>query len=247
MRLVLISLIGAAGLASAALAQPAEPQTPASDSTPVPAPAQPAPAPTPPTSTPMAPAAAQPVPAPMAPGTPAPPAPEAAAPEAPPPPPAPPTDPAAIAALNTLEQVCIPSANGGNLAQIAKAQGFRKSGDNFVMKQREFQLIVLSSAGNPTQCHVDIIHAVDLQAPARPIVLALHDWAAVERDWSVYRNDKSVISGSEFTTRSWEHAGDGKSEGLVLTTIRKADGSPMKGNADTSEMIYSVTKTAPGT
>ncbi len=230
MRLVLISLVGAAGLASGAMAQTADPQAPTPASTAVPAPATAQPAPPPPISAP-------------APG--AGPATEPPAP-VPAPPPAPPTDPTAIAALSTLERVCLPSASGGDLAQLAKAEGFRKSGDNFVMKGRDFQLTVLSSVGNPTQCHVDIIHPVDIEAPARPIVLALHDWAAVERDWSVYRNDKSVIGGSEFTTRSWEHSGDGKSEGLVLTTIRRADGSPMKGKSDTSEMIYSITKTAPG-
>jgi hypothetical protein len=147
--------------------------------------------------------------------------------------------------LGTLERVCLPAAGGGNLAQLAKAQGFRKSGDSWVMKQREYQLTILSAAGNPNQCQVDIVHPVDPEAPAKAIVIALHNWAAIERDWSVYRNDKNVAGDSEFTTRSWEHSGDGKNEALVLTTTRRANGAPARGSADTSEMIYSISKAQP--
>jgi hypothetical protein len=181
----------------------------------------------------------------------APPAPPAAeAPPAPPPPPppppappAPPTDPAAIAALNVLESVCIPAANGGDLAKLAKAAGYRKYGDNYVYHQGTFQFTILSPGSNPTQCHVDLVHPVYPQAPAAPLVVALHNWAAISRGWTLYRNDKNVDSGQEFTTRSWEHSADGKNEAIVLTTVRKADGTPSHGNADTSMMIYSVTKT----
>ena len=87
-----------------------------------------------------------------------------------------------------------------------------------------------------------MIHPVDLEAPAAPIIVALHNWAAVEHGWSLYRNDKNVDAGQEFTTRSWEHGADGKNEALVFTTMRKPDGTPSQGNADTSQMIYSVTK-----
>ncbi len=129
------------------------------------------------------------------------------------------------------------------MAQIAKAAGFRKSGDNFVRKAPGYQLTVQSNAYNPTQCHVDIVHAVDVDAPAKSLVVALHNWAAVSRGWDLYRNDKSVQGAQQFTTRSWEHSADGKNEALVLTTVRKPDGKPMKGESDTSMMIYNATKT----
>src|SRR5665213_2621207 len=153
------------------------------------------------------------------------------------------TDPTAIAVLNALERVCIPLVQGGDLAKIAKSIGYRKSGDNWSMKQPGYQLTVLAKGSNPGQCHVDITQPIDREAPANPIVIALHNWAAVSRDWTLYRNDKNVNGAQEFTTRSWEHSGDGKNEALVLTTIRKADGTPSQRNADTSEMIYSETKT----
>jgi hypothetical protein len=142
-----------------------------------------------------------------------------------------------------LETVCIPAANGQNLASLAKAAGYRKAGDNFVLKQPGYQFTILPQGSNPTQCHVDIVHPVDPESPGKPLVIALHNWAVLDHSWTLYRNDKNVSGPSEFTTRSWENNAADKSEGLVLTTIRKADGSPTQHNADTSEMIYSATKT----
>jgi hypothetical protein len=225
MRLALVSLLAFASLAPLALAQTPAPMIPPADVATPPAPPPPVPPPAP-----EAAPAPSPAPAP------------APAPEAPPPPPAAPTDPAAIALQNVLEAVCIPAANGGDLAKLAKAAGYHKYGDNYVYKQASFQFTILAPGANPTQCHVDLVHPVYPQAPAAPLVVALHNWAAVSRGWTLYRNDKNVDAGQEFTTRSWEHSADGKNEALVLTTIRKPDGSPMHGNTDTSMMIYSVTK-----
>ncbi len=167
-----------------------------------------------------------------------------AAPEAPPPPPAPPTDPAAIGVLAALDNICVPLVDGGDVGKLTKANGFRKSNDAWVTKQKSYQITLQPQGSNPDQCHLDIVSPVDPEAPAKPIVLALHDWAAVTRSWSLYRNDKTVQSNQEFTTRSWEHDEPGKHQALVLTTIRKADGSPMKGSSDTTQLIYSSTKTS---
>ena len=246
MRLVIASLLAIASVAPSAFAQTAA--TPADAAAPAAPAVQPAPAApptTPPATPPAAPATTPATPgAPTAPESAAPPAaPAVAAPETPPAPPPAPTDPTAIALLNALEHVCIPAASGGNLNQIAKAAGYRKSGENWVLKQPGFQFTVLAQGSNPTQCHVDLIHPIYPEAPAAPLVVALHNWAAISRGWSLYRNDKSVDVGQEFTTRSWEHSADGKNEALVITTVRKADGAPAMRNADTSMMIYSVTKT----
>jgi hypothetical protein len=195
------------------------------------------PAAPPPAATPAAPPSAAPAPATQAPAP-------APAPEAPPPaPPAPPTDPVAIAVLGVLQSVCIPAANGGNLAQLAKAAGYRKNdNDDWVLRQRDYNLKIENPGSNPNQCHVDVVHPADLEAPGRPIIVALHEWAAVSNGWSLYRNDKSIQDGVEYTTRSWTHDADGKSESLVFTTQRKADGTPMQRNADQSQLIYAVVK-----
>ena len=256
MRLALASLIALTGFAPAALAQTEAPTAaaapPAMTAPPAMAPPTPPSAPTPaPTSpAPTSPAMAPPVsPSATAPGPTPPPAPEAApaapeAPPAPPPPPPAPTDPAAIGVVSALETICMPLVDGGDINKLTKAAGFRRSGDNWVMKQKTYTLTLIPPGSNPNQCHVDIIHPVDPEAPAKPIVVALHNWAAVTRGWTLYRNDKNVETGREFTTRSWENDADGKHSALVLTTIRKADGSPSRGGADTSQMIYSATKTA---
>ncbi|MEJ0065713.1 MAG: hypothetical protein WDM85_09995 [Caulobacteraceae bacterium] len=78
--------------------------------------------------------------------------------------------------------------------------------------------------------------------PARPIIIALNDWAAVERGWSLYRNDKNVQGTTQFTTRSWQLDWNGQEQSLVFTTMRKPDGTPAKGAQDTSQLIYGVLK-----
>ncbi len=226
MRLALASLMALSGLAPAALAQDATAPAP---------PAAPPPAMTPAPSAPVTPAASG------APAAPEPGAMPEAAPPAPPPPPPAPTDPAAIGVLSALETLCVPLVDGGDINKLTKAAGFRKSGDGYVMKQKTYQLTLIPPGSNPNQCHIDVVHPVD---PAGPIVVALHNWAAVSRGWTLYRNDKNVDAGQEYTTRSWETDADGKHSAMVFTTIRKADGSPSKGTADTSQLIYSATKTA---
>ncbi|HEY2178836.1 MAG TPA: hypothetical protein VGH15_09670 [Caulobacteraceae bacterium] len=220
MRLMLASLIAAVGVAPFALAQTTPPAAPS------PTAAQPAAPPATATPTPAAPAEVAPSP-----------------PPAPPAPPPPPTDPAAIALLSTIQSVCQPALNsGGDLNKLARAAGYRKSGENYVMSGRGFKFTILNPGSNPDQCHIDMIHPVDPQAPAAPIVVALHNWAAVERGWSLYRNDKNVTAGEELTTRSWENTANGRHEALVITTFRHPDGRPMQGSNDTSTVIYSSDK-----
>ena len=119
----------------------------------------------------------------------------------------------------------------------------KKSRDVWVLKGPTYQFTVNAPGSNPHSCIVDIIHPVDSEAPGKPIVVALHNWAAVTRGWDLYRNDKGVVGGQQITTRSWENAADGNSYALVLTTFRKADGTPLRGATETSQMIYSVNKT----
>jgi len=141
-----------------------------------------------------------------------------------------------------LQNVCIPAAAGGNWDQLAKSNGFRKNRDGWGRRDKTFQLQINNPGANPTQCHVNITHPVDPEAPGRAIVIALHDWAAVLRGWTLYRNDKSVQGSQEYTTRSWEHDDGPKHEALVLTTVRMANGAPAGRGGDTSQMIYDLVK-----
>jgi hypothetical protein len=234
MRLALVSLMALAASANA-FAQTAAAPPPA------------AAAPAPPAAT-MSPPDAATAPAP-APTTPAPATGDTAsaapaAPPAPPPPPPDPTDPTAIAVLDVLKNVCIPAANGGDLAQLAKADGMRKNNDlTFSKKQKDFTLTIQNPGSNPNQCHVVVTHPADLESPGRPIIVALNDWAGVKNGWSLYRNDKNVQEGVQFTTRSWQLDWNGTEQSLVFTTKRKPDGTPLHQNTDESELIYGVMKT----
>jgi hypothetical protein len=249
MRLAIVSLMalaaGANAFAQTPAAAPAANTAPAPAATPAPPPPPPAaPAPQAAPPAPAAPSAgAQPVTAPPGATTPTAETPPPPSPPPPPPPPPPPTDPTAIAVLDVLQKVCIPAAGGGNFAQIAKGYGLRKQGDyNWVEKQKDFTLTVEDPGSNPTQCHVDLVHPADVEAPGRPIIIALNDWAAVERGWSLYRNDKNVQGTTQFTTRSWQLDWNGQEQSLVFTTMRKPDGTPSKGTQDTSQLIYGVQK-----
>jgi hypothetical protein len=147
--------------------------------------------------------------------------------------------------MSVLQDICIPAANGGDLTKLAKAGGYRKSGDNWTLRQRDFTLTIEPQGGtNLNQCHVDVTHPVDQEAPARPIIVALNDWAVTVHGWTLYRNDKSVQGDSEYTTRSWRHDGGGKSESVVFWTQRHPDGTPLQRGVDTSQLIYAVLKSA---
>jgi hypothetical protein len=241
MRLALVSLIALTATAATAVAQPASPPPPAAPAAGAPA-ASPAPAAAgAPAST--AASATPDASAPPAGPTTLPPLPdEPQAPVMPATPPPPPTDPTAIAVLSVLTNVCIPAANGGDTGQLAKANGFRKTSDTWTLRQSAYTLVVENPGTNPNQCHVDVTHAAIPDAPGREIVVALHNWAELTNGWSLYRNDKSVQAGAEYTTRSWQKDTNGKSEGLAFITTRKADGTPTQRTNDTSQLIYSQTK-----
>ncbi len=91
----------------------------------------------------------------------------------------------------------MPAVSGGNMDKLTKTAGYRKSGENYVMRGKGFQLTVLAPGSNPGTCHVDIISPVDPEAPAKPLVVALHNWAAVSRGYTLYRNDKNVTGAQE--------------------------------------------------
>ena len=64
----------------------------------------------------------------------------------------------------------------------------------------------------------------------------------VDENFAFY--GKTLTGAQELTTRSWEHDSPPNHEALVITTYRKADGTPSQHSADTSTMIYSLTKMA---
>lgn len=224
MRQAFVSLIAAAAVAAPAMAQEATPAVPPAPPAPTETPAMPAEP-----SLPQADPSTQTVPAVQTP----PPAPVV---EAPPPPPAVPTEPTTIRTLSLIETLCMPLAQGGDPASVTKSLGFRKKRDTYTLKvDRTTEFAVTPSASNPNVCTMQIDHPMGVD---KDITVGLHDWA-VARGFTLYRNDEFTTDMKRHT-RSWEKTTDGRTEALVMITIRKPDGSPFSRNADRTTVMYSV-------
>ncbi len=223
MRLALLSLT-AATIATAALAQEA------------PAPAAP-PAAAPPMAAPMTAPAADPMAAPAAPAA----APVAEAPPAPPPQELTPlpTDPLGLAIIDTIEKVCVPSVAGGDLAKIAKANGFamKKKLWTKALAQKPYQIVVQNkSSANPTTCGLVIDLPID---GSQTLVTGLHGWASHHEPVLQLRSPFSMdYPGLKRTTVSWETTAAGPFTGMSFISLKKTDGKPVLKAADQAELLY---------
>lgn len=234
MRSALLSLLAAAALVGApALAQPTDTATPATPATPAPPAATvPTTAPAVPTPTPATPAAppapAAPSAVPAAPAAPAVPAAPAA-----PPAPEPVTDPLALQVLSTIEAICIPVTNGGNQDQIARAAGYRRSGGNtWVLhpNQSTFTVTVQPPPSGGRTCEVLIEYPVDTFTP---VIVAVHNWA--QGRGMTLRDPFRSTTDLQRDVRSWER----DSDALVLSTEKRADGSPVgRNHQERTRMLY---------
>ena len=221
MRQALVSLFAAAAFAAPALAQEATPAVPAVPTETPATPAQPA-LPEASPSTQTVPAVQTPAPAPAV--------------ETPPAAPAVPTEPTTIRTLSLVETLCQPLAQGGDPAAVTKSLGFRKKRSTYTLKvDRTTQFSVTPSASNPNVCTLQIDHPIGVD---KDITVGLHDWA-VARGYTLYRNDEFTTDMKRHT-RSWEKTADGKTEALVMITIRKPDGSSFSRHADRTTVMYSV-------
>ena len=224
MRQAFVSLIAVAAVAAPAMAQEATPAVPPAPPAPTETPAMPAQP-----SLPEANPSTQTVPAVQTP-------PPAPAVEAPPPAPAVPTEPTTIRTLSLVETLCKPLVQGGDPAAVTKSLGFRKKRSTYTLKvDRTTQFSVTPSASNPNVCTLQIDHPIGVD---KDITVGLHDWA-VARGYTLYRNDEFTTDMKRHT-RSWEKTADGKTEALVMITIRKPDGSSFSRNADRTTVMYSV-------
>lgn len=231
MRLALLSLTAAA-VSTAAFAQ-----------APMPAPGTPATqAPTPQ----MGASAPSAMPAPAADPMAAPAAPAAPVAEAPPPPPpeqqlAPmPTDPEILAVLDTVEKVCKPSVNGGNLDQLAKANGFalKRKLWTKAMATKPYQIVVQpKSTANPTVCTLTIDFPI---GQGQEFANGLHAWASRQDPIMQSQNVYAVPPVGKFkrTTLSWETKVAGPYTAMSVGLLKTADDKPVLKNADQAELLF---------
>jgi len=223
MRLALLSLTAAA-VATAAFAQEA------------PAPAAP-PMAAPPMAAPMTAPATDPMAAPAAPAA----APVAEAPPAPPPQELTPlpTDPLGVAIVDTIEKVCVPAVAGGDLAKIAKANGFamKKKLWTKALAEKPYQIVVQPmSTANPTTCKLTIDLPIDA---SQGVVTGLHGWASHHDPVLQLRSPYSMdYPGVKRTTVSWETTVAGPFTGMSFASMKKTNGQPLLKNADQAELLY---------
>jgi hypothetical protein len=242
MRLVLTSLILAAGLASAAQAQDPAAQ-PAPAPPPAPQSAAPAPAPaTPATPGQATPPAAQPA-APAdqaAPGAPAAPPAEPAA-----PPPTLPTSGPGAEAISILEKICVPAVRGQEIDDVAKANGFKKNRRDLTWsrrlgdgKDKYHEAVVYPQGSNKTVCIVDFHYPM---GEDQEITKALNVWAFLHQpplDPTANYTQPVDPDGLHRVRRSWEYLTQNQSIGLNFSVVRKPDNSQVDKHYDLGTMQY---------
>ncbi|HYD45856.1 MAG TPA: hypothetical protein VEA79_11395, partial [Phenylobacterium sp.] len=148
----------------------------------------------------------------------------------PPPPPPPPTDPMAIRILDTLERVCIPAtAESGSLDRVARAAGFRRSRDQYILRQPNLTITVLPISTNGLTCTMQVDYPVDT---LQPTIVAVHNWS-IARGMTL-RDPYRTTSDFQRDIRSWERDADA----LVLLAMKRPDGTPVSRNQDRAQVIY---------
>jgi hypothetical protein len=245
MRLVLSSLIFAAGLVTAAQAQDpasepaAQPPAPTTAPSETAAPAQAAP-PAPDATSPAAP------PAPDATSPTAQPAAPAPAPEAPPPPPpALPTTGPGAEAISILEKVCVPAVRGQKVDDLAKASGFKKNRRDMTWsrrlgdgKDKNYEAVVYPQGANQSVCIVDFHYPLGQD---EEVTKALNIWAFTHEpplDPTANYTQPVDPDGLHRVRRSWEYLTSTQSIGLNFSTVRNPDGSQVNKNYDLGTMQY---------
>ncbi|HSV03779.1 MAG TPA: hypothetical protein VLI41_11305 [Phenylobacterium sp.] len=220
MRSAFISLILAAGLAAPALAQ-----APAATAPSAPPPAPPTTAP-PSQTPPAAPVAA--------PATPPPPVAEAA--------PTLPTTGDEATILRVLDNICVPLVRGGNLDQLAQAQGMRKNRRDGTWSMplgsgRDYTIAVQPQGVNKDVCQAEVHFAIGQDAP---IFKAINVWAFLHKpELQPTANYVAVdADGIKRVRRSWENQASNGSTAVNFTTWRKPNDAPLNRNYDTGMLFY---------
>lgn len=214
MRLVLSSLILAAGVATAAHAQDpaaAQPAPPAASEAPPPAPAAAAPAPE------AAPA---------------------------PPPPTLPTSGYGFDTIQVVEKICVPVVRGQKLDDIAKANGFKLNrreqtwNKQLGVENKAYQVIVFPTGSNKTVCNVELRYPA---TAAEEIAKALNVWAFVRQpplDPTANYTQPQDPDGLKRVRRSWEYLTANQSVGLNFSTVRKPDDTQVNAKYDLGTLQY---------
>jgi hypothetical protein len=228
MRIALAALFAATAMASIAQAQ--QPATPAAP-------------PAPPATTTPAPAAPA-APAPDASAQPA--ASAAAAPAAEAAPQLPTTgDGAQI--IQILEKVCVPLVRGGNLEQLAKANGFKQNRrDNTWSIQlgttnKDYNITISPPGANKDVCRGEVHYALNQD---KPIVEAINVWSFLHQPELILQANYVAVDpdGVKRVRKSWEHLEANASTAVNFSTWTKPDDTSLNAKYSTGELFYQERK-----
>lgn len=216
MRTASLRLILAAGLAGAGLATASWAQEPATPSAPPAPPAAPA---TPQGSAPPGEGAAA----------------AAAAPTLP-------TSGDGAVVLSVLEKICVPVVHGGNLDQLAQANGFKKNRRDGswslpLAGGKNYNITLLPQGVNKDVCQAEVHFAIGQD---EAIYKAINVWAFLHKPELVQTANYVAVDADNVkrVRRSWEHQESAASTAVNFTTWRKPDDTPLNRDYDTGMLFY---------
>ena len=170
------------------------------------------------------------------------PAPEALAPEE--------TAPATAAsgAVRALQQVCLPLLAGGDAWTVARAAGFEDQDGQWVLPIDAESRVVLNPPDrvNARLCSASITYPMNEESQLED---AVGHWAGAQTpplrplSLGLWTRGATFVSNQS----SWSGRSPAGSESLVLTEVRTAQGGPIAGDLDRSNLQLSVAPTSPET
>jgi hypothetical protein len=151
------------------------------------------------------------------------------------------------ALISVIENVCKPAVRGGNLDDIAKAQGFKlNKREQFWAKPlggaKAYQIVVYPQGSNKDVCFGEVRFAPGQDAP---LTEALNVYAFVQNpplEPTANYTQPVDPDGLKRVRRSWEHVTSNSSTGLNISTVRNPDDTPVNKAYDLATFQYQERK-----
>ena len=150
----------------------------------------------------------------------------------------------ASAAVRALQQVCLPLLEGGDTWKVARTAGFVEQDGQWVLPIDGESRLVLNPPDrvNSRLCSASITYPMDDKSALED---AVDHWAEAQTpplrlvEAGVWTRGATYVSHAS----TWPGRSPGQSEGLALTEIRTAQGGPIAGDLDRSNLQLSFTAT----
>jgi hypothetical protein len=163
------------------------------------------------------------------------------------PPPTLPTSGDGAEVLAALDQVCVPAVRGGNLEELAKANGYKLNRREQTWAkplggQKNYSIVLFPQGSNKDVCFGELRYAMGKD---EEIAKALNVWAFTRQpplDPTANYTQPVDPDGLKRVRRSWEHLSASQSIGLNFSTVRKPDDTQINKNYDQGTLQYQERK-----